>query len=44
MKKLLSASDFTLFWDMGAVKLGHPVPESNLASELKRMLPQQTHR
>lgn len=28
----------------GARKLGHPVPESNLASELKRSWPQQTQR
>ena len=30
--------------DRGLVKLGHPVPESNLASELNSSLPQPAHR
>src|SRR6516162_8440489 len=29
---------------IGFQKLGHPVPESNLASELNSAVPQQTHR
>jgi hypothetical protein len=29
---------------MGAEKLGQPVPESNLTSELNNALPQQMHR
>jgi hypothetical protein len=28
---------------VGLVKLGHPVPESNLSSDLKRAFPQHTH-
>jgi hypothetical protein len=28
---------------IGCVKLGHPVPESNLLSELNNSLPQYTH-
>jgi hypothetical protein len=42
MKKLESVAVLMLFWDMGAVKLGHPVPDSNLVSELNNSLPQQT--
>jgi hypothetical protein len=39
------ASSFssTLSSETGDQKLGHPVPESNSAPELKRRLPQQTH-
>jgi hypothetical protein len=44
MKKLESVFVRTLFCDMGAVKLGHPVPDSNLVRELNKSLPQQTHR
>jgi hypothetical protein len=43
MKKLESVFVSTLLSEMGAVKLGHPVPDSNLALELNRSLPQQTH-
>lgn len=41
---LWSASVVTLFSVAGAKKLGQPVPESNLASEPNRSLPQQTQR
>src|SRR5690348_17954144 len=35
----------TIFWGaIGFQKLGHPVPESNLVSELNSAVPQQTHR
>jgi hypothetical protein len=43
MERLLSISVVTLSLAIGAQKLGHPVPESNLVSELNRSLPQQTH-
>ena len=38
MKRLLSVSVFTLFWSITVQKLGHPVRESNLVSELNRSL------
>src|ERR1700675_2523468 len=39
IKRLLSVSVLTLASDAGAKKLGHPVPESNFASESKSVLP-----
>jgi hypothetical protein len=44
MKKLLSVSVSTLCSVDGCVKLGQPVPDSNLSSESKSSLPQQTQR
>src|SRR5271168_5414177 len=42
--KLRSLSVATLSANSGCEKLGHPVPESNFASELKSGVPQHTHR
>jgi hypothetical protein len=44
MNQELSACSSTAFLSMGAQKLGQPVPDSNLVSELKssRPLPAQT--
>src|SRR4029078_7172634 len=44
MKKLLSVSVSTLSPVDGLVKLGQPVPDSNLSSESNSVLPQQTQR
>jgi hypothetical protein len=44
MKWLLSAAVDTASFEAGAVKLGHPDPESNFVSELNNSLPQQTQR
>ncbi len=44
MNRLWSVSVSTLSPVLGRVKLGHPVPESNLSSESKSGLPQQTQR
>lgn len=44
MNKLLSLSVSTLAFVAGRVKLGHPVPESNLSSESKSSFPQHTQR
>src|SRR4051812_27069019 len=43
MKRLVSDSVRTFSFETGPVKLGHPVPESNFASESKSGVPQQTH-
>src|SRR5450759_5147980 len=42
MNRLLSDSVRTFSPATGSVKLGQPLPESNLASESKRGVPQQT--
>ena len=39
MNRLLSSSSRTLAATAGSVKLGQPVPESNLVSELNSSLP-----
>jgi len=39
----LSSDSATLPSEIGDPKLGQPVPESNMASDLNRGLPQQTH-
>jgi len=39
----MSVSVSTFSFAIGFQKLGHPVRESNLVSELNRSLPQQTH-
>src|SRR2546428_6608352 len=43
MKWSLSSCSAMLESLAGFVKLGQPVPESNLSSDLKRILPQHTH-
>jgi hypothetical protein len=43
MKRLRSSSVSTFFSSRGSQKLGHPVPESYLVSELKSGDPQHTH-
>ena len=43
MNRLRSSFSLTLSLFRGAQKLGQPVPDSNLASELNSSLPQQTH-
>jgi len=43
MKRLRSSFSPTLPAADGRVKLGHPVPESNLSADSKRACPQQTH-
>src|SRR6185436_12798371 len=43
MNQLRSLFSATASFDTGSKKLGHPGPESNLASELKRSWPQQMH-
>ena len=40
MNRLLSGRSSTASAIMGSSKLGHPVPESNLASELNSLAPQ----
>jgi hypothetical protein len=42
--KLRSVSVTTLSRDAGSTKLGHPVPESNLASDWKSSVPHPAHR
>jgi hypothetical protein len=42
MNRLASVSVSTLSGATGLVKLGHPVPESNLSSESKSGFPQHT--
>jgi hypothetical protein len=42
MSKRLSSRRTTLSASSGCVKLGHPVPESNLSSELKSGSPETT--
>ena len=42
MNRLLSDSVRTFSSFTGVVKLGHPVPESNFASDSKSGVPQQT--
>src|SRR5207249_7369741 len=44
MNMLRSCSVRTFSLEIGAVKLGQPVPESNFVSELNRGVPQQTQR
>ena len=43
MNKLLSGRSSTASAIAGSEKLGHPVPESNLASESNNLLPQPAH-
>ena len=43
MKKLRSCFSATFSLEKGAKKLGHPVPESNLVSDLNSGSPQQMH-
>jgi hypothetical protein len=44
MNRLLSGRSSTASATAGSEKLGHPVPESNLASEPNSVLPQPAHR
>jgi hypothetical protein len=44
MKKEKSSSSRTVSGEAGAVKLGQPHDEANLASEVKRGVSQQMHR
>src|ERR1700682_1831066 len=44
MKNDRSDSVLTFSGAIGSKKLGHPVPDSNLVSELNSALPQQMHR
>lgn len=43
MPWLVSVSTRTLSGEMGDQKLGHPVPESYLASDWNKGVPQHTH-
>ena len=44
MNRLLSGRSSTASATAGSVKLGHPVPELNLASERNSLAPQPAHR
>jgi hypothetical protein len=44
MPWLTSSWSSTASATAGSVKLGHPVPDSNLASELNKAAPQAAHR
>jgi hypothetical protein len=43
MKNVSSARSVTAFFEIGAQKLGQPVPDSNLVSELNSSWPQPAH-
>jgi len=43
MKYDVSSAVLIFSGAMGAEKLGHPVPDSNFASDRNRAVPQQTH-